>query len=347
MRPDHNWDRRDGDIQYPVALDAAGAVVVIEAWDGSSPVRCPGCGASMVGKRGPVVQWHFAHKADAGGVSGGCSAETALHRVVKTAIAAGFSAAKAVGRAYLMQLPCSRCAATVETIDLCDPFDAATAEYSLCEGTRADVGFRGSVASLACEVVVAHELEADTLKRYLENGISVVTVRPESWEVVAGLATGFRVSDVLNDEARMCEACKRILAEKAEAERQKAAAPRAEAKAARAEVERLTEFARAESRRLAKVSEEAERQWEANRKKEAERIAEARRKHAEIQEGLALLDREGVCEFCRVITRDWWYFDYATGTCRCRPCYDLGRYSFHPLNPNRVPAKLDVANEVP
>lgn len=33
----------------------------------------------------------------------------------------------------------------------------------------------------------------------------------------------------------------------------------------------------------------------------------------------------GTCLFCGKITRDWWFFDRATGQCKCRECYRQGR----------------------
>jgi hypothetical protein len=35
---------------------------------------------------------------------------------------------------------------------------------------------------------------------------------------------------------------------------------------------------------------------------------------------------EAVCEFCGKKTTDWWYFDPKTGLCKCRTCYQQGRY---------------------
>jgi hypothetical protein len=35
---------------------------------------------------------------------------------------------------------------------------------------------------------------------------------------------------------------------------------------------------------------------------------------------------EAVCEFCGKKTTDWWYFDPKTGLCKCRTCYQQGKY---------------------
>lgn len=35
--------------------------------------------------------------------------------------------------------------------------------------------------------------------------------------------------------------------------------------------------------------------------------------------------KSGRCIFCGQVTRDWWYFNQATGECKCRSCYRAGR----------------------
>jgi hypothetical protein len=36
--------------------------------------------------------------------------------------------------------------------------------------------------------------------------------------------------------------------------------------------------------------------------------------------------KSGICQFCGVVTEDWWSFDGITNTCKCKSCYKHGKH---------------------
>jgi len=200
-------------IQYPIARDVDGVAIHIDSWERGQAVTCFGCGQELIGRLphdGIKPTAHFAHKADAA-----CSGETALHKAAKAAIMR--SHANGVLRTLSWECPhCKRCCRLTQLSDL-----ALHEERSPCAGVVSDVlGVDGSgVPVVAIEVVVTHDLEAETLERYRALGIHVFALRP-SWGTVGDIVRGV---DPLTVEYRAglvdtsaCAGCQQVLREKEE-----------------------------------------------------------------------------------------------------------------------------------
>lgn len=156
---------------------------------------------------------HFAHKADAA-----CSGETALHKAAKAAIV------DAHGRGTLrgLEWECPRCKRSLHVTDLRSL--VLREETSPCAGVVSDVlgldsNLDGAEPRVAIEVVVSHDLEAETLARYRAQGLAVFSLRP-SWGIVGDLVRG---ADALRVDHRLgvvdettCEGCQQVLREKRE-----------------------------------------------------------------------------------------------------------------------------------
>lgn len=198
-----------GEILYPVALLANGVLTSIREWDGASEVFCPGCTARFVGRRGEIVQWHFAHRQEAGAF---CSGETALHAAAKIAIAQGFSQAKADNKPYTAAW--TEACGHRRSVDLARWCERAETEKRLCDDTRTDVALRGP-RPVAVEVVVRHAPEQETLERYADASIPVLTVRPE-WADVPGFLGALPVERAIGVRPFRCEEC-RVARERKEA----------------------------------------------------------------------------------------------------------------------------------
>lgn len=200
-------------ILYPVACDQNSAPIHIDDWVRGDAVTCFGCGRDLIGRLpfdGIKPTAHFAHKADAE-----CSGETALHKAAKAAI----SRSHASGTLQSLSWECPRCKRCSHQTDL--RAVVLREETRPCEGIVSDV--LGVDASgkprVAIEVVVTHDMEAETLERYRALGIHVFTLRP-SWGTVGDIVRGV---DPLTVEYRAglvdvssCEGCQQVLREKEE-----------------------------------------------------------------------------------------------------------------------------------
>ncbi len=162
---------------------------------------CLGCSARMIAKRGTKTRWHFAHQRDVD-----CSPETALHRGACLTIERGFSEAKSSGAAYDLRWICNECKNLREGID-CTKFATHTErEYSPVPGVRSDLFFQGEGA-FAVEVIVTHQIERETAKRYAAASIPVLEVFA-GWNNLARLRTSLFAARTQNITASKCPTCK-------------------------------------------------------------------------------------------------------------------------------------------
>lgn len=200
-------------ILYPVARDPNGAPIHIDDWVRGKAVTCFGCGQDLVGRLphdGIKPTAHFAHKTDVA-----CKGETALHKAAKAAITG--SHANGTLQSLSWECPCcKRCRHQTDLRSL-----VLRQERSPCEGVVSDV--LGVDASgqpcVAIEVVVTHNMEAQTLERYRLLGIYVFTFRP-SWGILGDIVRG---AEPLPVDCRVgfvdtssCEGCQQVLREKEE-----------------------------------------------------------------------------------------------------------------------------------
>lgn len=200
-------------IRYPVARDQDGAPIHIDEWERGNAVTCFGCGQDLIGRLpfdGIKPTAHFAHKTDVA-----CSGETALHKAAKAAILRSH----ANGALRDLAWECPRCKRCLHQTDLRSV--ALREEASPCKGVVSDV--LGVDASgqprIAIEVVVTHDMAAETLERCRSLGLSVFTLRP-SWGIVGDIVRGVDPLHVdylagLVDTAS-CEGCQQVLREKEE-----------------------------------------------------------------------------------------------------------------------------------
>lgn len=200
-------------ILYPIARGQDGAAVHIDAWERGQVVTCFGCEQELIGRLphdGIRPTAHFAHKADAT-----CGGETALHKAAKAAI----TYAHAARTLQFLLWECPRCARTSHRTDL--------RSLTLCEEARPCDGVVSDVLGLdnhdnprvAIEVVVTHDVEAETLDRYRALGIEVLSLHP-SWGIIGDVVCGSDVLHVVHlagvvDDAS-CEGCQQVLREKEE-----------------------------------------------------------------------------------------------------------------------------------
>lgn len=200
-------------ILYPVARDQEGCAVHIDDWQRGHAVTCFGCGQDLVGRLphdGIKPTAHFAHKVDAA-----CSGETALHKAAKAAI----TRTHASGRLRALSWECPLCKRCRHETDL--RAFVLHEEARPCVGVVSDVLGVDAVGEprVAIEIVVTHDVAAETLERYRTNGIYVFVLRP-SWGLVGDLVHG---SDPLHVDLRVgfvdtasCAGCQQVVREKDE-----------------------------------------------------------------------------------------------------------------------------------
>lgn len=201
---------------YPVARDASGAAVHIDDWQHGHDVTCFGCGTDLIGHLphdGIKPTAHFAH--EAGAV---CDSETALHKAAKAA----FVSAHRSGALHCLLWSCPHCLRQTNSTDLGSR--ALTEDASPCDGVKSDVlatiAFGTSIAPpLAIEVVVAHDIEAETMDKYRAAGIDVLSFRP-NWGTVGDLARGAVALTVSHRvgaiDRATCTGCQALAREKEE-----------------------------------------------------------------------------------------------------------------------------------
>ena len=200
-------------ILYPVACNQAGAPIHIDDWVRGQPVTCFGCGQDLIGRLpydGIKPTAHFAHKVDAA-----CSGETALHKAAKAAIL--YAHAGGVLKALSWECPhCKRCLHRTNLRSF-----VLRSEMSPCTGVVSDVlGLDAAGDSrVAIEVVVTHDVEAETLSRYRASGLYVFVLRP-TWGLIGDIVRGvdpLPVDHLLGFvDTTACEGCREVLSEKRE-----------------------------------------------------------------------------------------------------------------------------------
>ena len=93
--------------------------------------------------------------------------------------------AKEHGDEYCVSFPCERCDVTLKVNTALEGASIAT-ESAAVQGTRSDLVITkedGRSPRIIVEIVVHHDIEEGTEKRYRDAGIPVVRVRP-TWERV-------------------------------------------------------------------------------------------------------------------------------------------------------------------
>ena len=193
-------------ILYPVARGTDGGLVHIKDWRAGDHVTCFGCDRALIGrgpsgkiKRRRSPERHFAHKTE-----DSCNGETALHAATKVAIVR----AHALGLlGFWWRCPSCRSRRCIGIADL-----ILAIEDQPCEGVRSDVLARdqAGVPRLAIEVVVTHDLEALTIKRYRDCGVRVLVLRP-TWWTLTELETAQEIwADGQHATAVDCDHCERL-----------------------------------------------------------------------------------------------------------------------------------------
>ena len=202
-----NFDqqRKRPQIRYPMAYEPPYQVAHISQAEKGQMYLCLGCDEEMIPRQGKIKRHHFAHKA---GMER-CDPDNALHETAKAAICQGFLTAQENEDEYSVSFPCERCDATLKVNIALEGASIAT-ERAAVQGTRSDLVVSredGRSSRIIIEIVVHHDIEEGTEKRYRDSGIPVVRVRP-TWESVDELRQDIQVSEILNLSNRMCRQCR-------------------------------------------------------------------------------------------------------------------------------------------
>ena len=191
-------------VRYPIADDGRGRAVHIEHTEPASTYRCFGCQKPLVAKRGQKRAWHFAHKAPA---SECADPDRALHETAKALISQGLTEAVSVGNEYSVGFACQGCH-TPLSWNIAQPGTSAVLERCVVDRTRSDVVIgRPQKQPLIVEVVVSHDLDDDTKRRYEDSGIPVFVIHP-TWDTAAELAGAVIADSVINVAATRCPSCR-------------------------------------------------------------------------------------------------------------------------------------------
>ena len=197
--------RKRPQIRYPMAYQTPYQVAHISQAEKGQMYLCLGCHEEMIPRQGKIKRHHFAHKA---GMER-CDPDNALHETAKAAICQGFLTAQENGEEYSVSFPCERCDVSLKVNTALEGASIAT-ERAAVQGTRSDLVITkedGSSPRIIIEVVVHHDIEEGTEKRYREAGIPAARVRP-TWESVDELRHEIQVSEILNIPNRICRQCK-------------------------------------------------------------------------------------------------------------------------------------------
>ena len=156
----------------------------------------------MVAKKGEVRQPHFAHKQ-----SISCSdSDTALHKTAQSLIIQNLDKARNRNEEYRLGHPCPDCGESV-SYNIAPAVIDIRAESSIVEGTRSDIVlYREGRNRIILEVVVTHDLEADTRIRYLESGLPVFLIQP-TWDSLDALRNAVIADTTLNIDVTPCRSC--------------------------------------------------------------------------------------------------------------------------------------------
>lgn len=195
-------------VLYPYAR-VDGVAVHVDSWVRGRTPSCFGCQAAMVARFG-TRQHHFAHKA-----AHACSEESALHWCGKVLAVAGHAAAVQQGRPYWLRWQCPACGDSRQA-DLARHALAVRDEVSVVPRVRSDLVFEGARRSCAVEVVVTHDVEDATWRRYASAELPVFTFHP-TWETVASLGAGIAAARAVNVDTTHCPGCIVVRARREEA----------------------------------------------------------------------------------------------------------------------------------
>ncbi len=224
----------DKNILYPAAyIKPFTSVHISEAQRGDLHY-CFGCDGEMLIKRGSIRQQHFAHKPP----FIECDSNNALHETAKAIIAQGFMQAIDSGRVYNLSYPCRRCETPI-TVDVAEKGAGIGSEITVANGTRSDLVITrgdGITPRVIIEIVVHHDLEQETRKKYEEFGLPVVKVAP-TWETLPDLLLATLGYETLNIERTECKVCYEHRAE----EQRRQEAREIERRKRRAEASQLVE----------------------------------------------------------------------------------------------------------
>ncbi len=169
-------------VAYGAAYDSAGARIEAESTFGAiPPYACIGCGRPMAAKTidrpGRLVAKHFAHKAE----NPACTYESILHADAKKIITESIAAAPE----YWLGITCAACGHSLHRRNIAG--SKATSEQRIA-GNKADVLVRTPEGKpVAIEVVVSHDLEEETRRRYEALGIPVLRARIASQDDLRAL----------------------------------------------------------------------------------------------------------------------------------------------------------------
>ena len=197
--------RKQPQIRYPMAYHEPYQVTHISQAEKGQKYLCLSCDDEMIPRKGKIKRHHFAHKA---GMER-CDPDNALHETAKAAICQGFLTAREHGGEYSVSYPCEICGTALK-VDMALEGAGIATERAVIEGTRSDLVISkedGRTPRIIIEIVVHHDIEEGTEKRYRDAGIPVAKVRP-TWENVDGLRKEIEVSKVLNLPNQMCRQCR-------------------------------------------------------------------------------------------------------------------------------------------
>ena len=197
--------RQSGKILYPMAYVSPYKVTHIKEAGRGQGYRCLGCQKEMIARKGEINAHHFAHKK----AGEQCDPDNALHETAKAAICQGFLVAQEQCTRYDLKFPCDRCREPI-AVDVAIEGAGIATERSEIEGTRSDLVITegdGRTARVIIEVVVHHDIDPSTEKKYRISGTPVMKVRP-SWGNVDSLRKGVSANETLNVKTSTCRDCR-------------------------------------------------------------------------------------------------------------------------------------------
>jgi predicted RNA-binding Zn-ribbon protein involved in translation (DUF1610 family) len=143
------------ELKVPLALDSDNQIVGPESAIKNNKYSCPGCGDTLILRKGEIKRPHFSHKA-----SDTCSQETIIHKLAKSLIAQTINAWKEIkGNSPEIKRKCPDCEMfTIQTLP--DKVESAVLEKKLDNGYVVDVAIlSGDKILAAVEVRVFHAVD--------------------------------------------------------------------------------------------------------------------------------------------------------------------------------------------
>lgn len=293
---------------------------------------CPVCKEPVVLKMGERNRHHFAHKSS----SSCCPArrpETALHFNTKVRIGELLNKLAGDQRVLWVEQACKRECGNTRRKRWMQGWDRSEVEYSV-QPIRPDISLlkEGRVIAVI-EVFVSHAVDAQKATRFAENGIQWIEVRasdlgdwqpgeplpylrlhpnPFEWQLGEPLPY-LRLYPTPSDWWE-CQQCQEE--EKQERERiQQREIEEKQSKEQRWQREMQALVQKSREFREERLRDEREKQLVIEQR--AKEMGET----AKIEDSILSGQRLGICKRCGVETRDWDYYEYATGVCICRSCH--------------------------